>query len=327
MRVVFMGTPPFAVPSLERLLSAGIEVSLVITQPDRPAGRGRALLPPPVKVVALARGLPVYQPRRLRDEGVLQTLAAARPEAIVVAAFGQLLPRAVLELPALGCLNVHASLLPRHRGAAPIPAAILAGDEMTGVTIMLMEAGLDTGPILAQVAEPIRPEDTAGSLAERLAESGARLLVDTLPRWAQGSIRPRPQDESLATYAPELKKEDGLLDWSLPAEDLWRRCRAFYPWPGAYTLWRGRPLKVLASVPVVASAASLAPGETTLLAEGSAVTPTVEGLVAPAGRLLVVGTGRGALGLLRVQAAGGRPLSGAELARGHRDLVGTRLGD
>ncbi|MHB1417672.1 MAG: methionyl-tRNA formyltransferase, partial [Chloroflexota bacterium] len=199
MKVVFMGTPSFAVPSLEQMVKDGHEVALVITQPDRPAGRGRRAASPPTKDVAEQHGLPVRQPRRLKDEGVLEAIQRANPDVIVVAAFGQILRRNVLELPRLGCLNVHASLLPRHRGAAPITAAILAGDNTTGISIMLMDEGLDTGPVLAQTAVPILPTDTTQSLAGRLATVGADLLSATLPRWASGEIKPQPQDDSRAT--------------------------------------------------------------------------------------------------------------------------------
>jgi len=327
MRLVFMGTPDFAVPTLERLIADGHDISLVVTQPDRPAGRGRRPVAPPVKEVAVAHGLATLQPRRLRDEAALQALAAAAPEAIVVAAFGQILPPPVLALPPLGCLNVHASLLPRWRGAAPVAAAILAGDPRSGVTIMQMEAGLDTGPILAQAEEVIRPTDSTGSLTRRLAALGADLLARTLPRWAKGEVAARPQDDSLATYAPQLKKEDGRLDWQSPALDLWRRCRAFSPWPGAFTRWQGRLLKVLEAVPLARGTDALAPGRVGLLAAGEARARSAYAeLLPPSGRVLVVGAGDGALALLHVQLEGGRPVTGDEFVRGHREVVGGSLG-
>lgn len=249
MRVVFMGTPRFALPALERLLLAGYEVALVVSQPDRPAGRGRAPAAPPVARLARERRLPLFQPESLRPPEAFERLRASRPDVIVVVAFGLLLRREVLELPLLGCLNVHASLLPRHRGASPIQAAILAGDQETGVCLMRMEAGLDTGPVLGCARTPITPEDDAPALAERLAVMGADLLLETLPKWAGGRISPQPQDDALATLAPRIHREDARLDWSLPAIELWRRVRAYRGWPDAFTTLDGRVLKVLTAQP------------------------------------------------------------------------------
>jgi methionyl-tRNA formyltransferase len=242
-RVVFMGSPDFALPVLESL-ARYYEVVGVVTQPDRPAGRGRVLTPPPVKQLARELQLPVIQPRRLREQEAMETLQAWKPDLIVVAAFGQILRLELLSLPPFGCVNVHASLLPRWRGAAPIQAAILNGDEKTGITIMLMDPGVDTGPILNQRALSIAPDETAGSLSPRLARLGADLLLETLPAYLGGDLQPQPQDESLASYAPLLKKEDGLLDFSQPAGYLARKVRAFNPWPGTYTLWQGETLKI-----------------------------------------------------------------------------------
>lgn len=242
-RVVFMGSPDFALPILESL-ARHYEVVGVITQPDRPAGRGRLLTSPPVKQLAQELRLPVIQPRRLREPEAMEKLQAWKADLIVVAAFGQILRLEVLSLPQFGCVNVHASLLPRWRGAAPIQAAILNGDEKTGITIMLMDTGVDTGPILSQRATPIFPDETAGSLSARLARLGAELLIETLPAYLSGDLKPQPQDESLASYAPMLKKEDGLLDFTQPAEYLARKVRAFNPWPGTYFLWRGGSVKV-----------------------------------------------------------------------------------
>ena len=233
MILVFIGTPQFAVPSLQSLAEAGHDIATVITQPDRPAGRGRALRPPPVKQAALALGLPVLQPPTLRDPEVLERLRALAPEAIVAVAYGQLLRPELLEVPPKGVLNVHPSLLPRWRGASPIAGAILGGDEETGVTIMLMDAGMDTGPILSQRRHPVSSHDTTGSLTEALATIGADLLADTLPRWLAGDIEAQPQDDSLATVTSLVRKEDGALDWTLPAHRLWLRVRAYNPWPGA----------------------------------------------------------------------------------------------
>ncbi len=304
-----MGTPEFAVPALEALAGArSLDVTGVITQPDRPSGRGRQLMPSPVKQAALERGLPLSQPHSLRTPEAMAQLATWQPDVIVVAAFGQILRQDVLDLPPHGCLNIHASLLPRWRGAAPVAAAILAGDDVTGVTIMRMDAGLDTGPILAQREEPIRPDDTRATLGERLAQMGAELLVETLPAYLAGNLLPRPQPEEGATYARQLRKEDGLLDWSRPADELARRVRAFTPWPGPFTTWRGRRLKVLRSAPLPAWRGETPPGTVIALADGVAVA-----------------TGTGALRLEKVQLAGKRPMDSAIFIRGQRDFVGSRL--
>jgi len=238
-----MGSPDFALPSL-KALSAVYALAGVVTQPDRIAGRGRELKPPPVKTLAGELGLPVIQPEKLRQPEAMERLRAWAPEVIVVAAFGQILKPEVLDLPPFGCLNVHASLLPRWRGAAPINAAILHGDVQTGVTIMKMDEGLDTGPILSQRAIPIGPDETAGSLFEVLAQLGAETLLETLPRYLSGEIVPRPQPQEGVTYAPMLRKEDGSLDFTQPAERLARQVRAFHPWPGTYFDWQGGMLKV-----------------------------------------------------------------------------------
>ena len=248
-RIVFMGTPDFAVPAL-RVLTEAHDVVGVVTQPDRPAGRGRELHQSAVKREAVERHLPVFQPRSLRTPEALAQLAQWRPELIVVAAFGQILTEEVLDLPPYGCLNVHASLLPRWRGAAPVAAAIMAGDEVTGVTIMKMDVGLDTGPIVAQCREPIRADDTRATLAERLSFLGAELLAETLPAYVAGDLVPQPQDDEEATIAERLRKEDGRLDWSRPAVALDRKIRALTPWPGAYTFWEGRRLKIIAASPL-----------------------------------------------------------------------------
>jgi methionyl-tRNA formyltransferase len=238
-----MGSPDFAVPALEAL-AARYSVVGAVTQPDRPAGRGGTLRPPAVKEAALRLGLPVIQPEKLRLPEAMDQLRAWAPDLIVVAAFGQILRPAVLDLPPRGCINVHGSLLPRGRGAAPIQAAILAGDRETGITIMKMDPGVDTGPILSQRAIPIAPGETGGTLFAKMAPLGAELLLETLPAYLGGELEPRPQPEEGATYAPMLKKEDGLLDFTQPAEALERRVRAMNPWPGACFEWQGAPLKV-----------------------------------------------------------------------------------
>ena len=302
--IVFMGTPAFAVPSL-RALARHYSVVGVVTQPDRPAGRGQQLVVSPVKQWALQLSLPLLQPQNLRQPEAIAQLAAWKPDLIVVAAFGQILRRAVLDLPPHGCINVHGSLLPRHRGAAPILAAILAGDSEAGVTIMQMAPGIDTGPMLAKRATPITPDDTTATLAERLAEIGAALLIETLPAYLAGSLVSEPQDEGQATYAPQLAKEDGHLDFTRPAVELERRVRAFSPWPGAFALWQGQPFKVLRAA----------------LAEAEGAPGTIlEGGAGP-----VVCCRPGGLRLLEVQVAGKKPLAASAFMRGARGFVGARL--
>ena len=254
-RVVFMGSPEFAVPSL-RALTREYTVVGVVTQPDRPAGRGRALKPPAIKLEASAMGLATIQPNKLTEPSAIQRIRDWAPDVIVVAAFGQLLRREMLDLPAHGCINVHASLLPRWRGAAPIQAAIAAGDAESGVTIMQMDEGLDTGPMIAQRRVAIDPQDTGGSLADKLASLGAELLPAALHGYLSGSLVAQPQDASQATKAPLLKKEDGRLDPSLPAEVLERRVRAFNPWPGAFIVLDEGILKVHRTHVVTATAAA-----------------------------------------------------------------------
>ena len=307
-RVIFMGTPQFAVPAL-RALDEHHQVVGVVTQPDRRAGRGRKVVVSPVKQVALDRELPLFQPKTLGGPEVLARLAGWHPELIVVAAFGQLLPGPVLDLPSYGSINVHASLLPRYRGAAPISAAILDGEPVTGITIMRMDEGLDTGPILDQVECPIAPDDTTASLTAKLAELGAQLLVETLDGWLEGAIEARPQDDDAATYCDQLEKKDGLLDWSQPAAYLDRQVRACDPWPGAYTTWQGRRLKVLRARPHPGWKGEGRPGQVLVMGED-----------------VGVGTGQGALELVEVQLAGKNPMPAGLFARGQRDLVGGFLG-
>ena len=302
--IVFMGSPEFALPTLQAL-AARHTVAGVITQPDRPAGRGRLLTPPPIKTLALELGLPVIQPSRLRQPEAMEQLRAWKPDLIVVAAFGQILRQEVLDLPPYGCINVHASLLPRWRGAAPINAAILAGDPQTGITIMRMDAGIDTGPILSQYAMPILPDDTTGTLGPRLAQSGADLLLDTLPAYLNGALQPQPQDEAGAAYAPMLKKEDGRLDFTQSAEALARRVRAFQPWPGTFMEWEGQPLKVLRAAAEPQAAPGQAPG-------GRAIFQGLPAVATPDGLLL----------LEEIQPAGKKPMSGAAFLQGERNWNG-----
>ena len=317
-RVVFMGTPQFAIPTLKWLIDeysstgGNAEVVGVFTQPDRPKGRGRKLEPSPVKMLAQEHGLHVLEPESLRTPETLAELRALQPDVIIVAAFGQILPVSVLQLPPYGCLNVHASLLPRWRGAAPVAAAILAGDDITGVTIMQMDAGLDTGAVVGQRSQSITREDTSETLTARLAQLGAELLRDTLPDWFAGVIEPQPQDEALVTHAPQIKKAQGHINWGEPAEAIARRVRAFFPWPGAYTHWQGKPLKILRA----AATESWQWEER----EDSLPGTVVAGAEGP-----VVSAGRGALKLYEVQLAGKRPTAADAFARGARGFVGDRL--
>ena len=311
-RVVFMGTPEFALPSLQVLLDA-YHVVGVVTQMNRPSGRGLQPRPSPVHVLALEYHLPVITPPSLRQDDVIEQLRSWQADVIIVAAFGMLLPPAVLELPPHGCINVHASLLPRWRGAAPVAAAILAGDECTGVTLMRMDIGLDSGPIIRQAKLPIAPDDTQETLTQKLSQLGATLLGETLPDWLAGRIIPRPQDETQVTWAPPLKKEQGRIRWEQPAEYIARQVRAFHPWPGTFTEWRGAPLKILRvrvvpASPVTSDAPAPPPGTVVAAAEGVCVV-----------------TGAGMIQLLEVQPAGRRPMTAAEFVRGARGFLGSRL--
>ncbi len=306
LRVIFMGTPAFAVPSLERVLAAGHAVALVVTQPDRPAGRGQNLRPPPVKVAAASHGLPVLQPEQLNEPGVLSALAEARPDVIAVVAFGQFIPRAVRELPRLGCVNAHASLLPKYRGAAPIHWALIAGERETGITIMRVEEGMDTGAILLQRAIPIAPGDDAGSLQDRLADLAASGLAEALEMLARGEAVWTPQDEARATRAPKIRDEDCRLDLAGDPVLLVNRIRGLAPEPGAYLLSHGQRLKVLR-------------------AEARPEAGPAGAILRIESRALVCGTGAGAVALHEVQPEGKRRMTGADFARGQRLRVGDRL--
>ncbi len=320
MTIVFMGTPAFAVPSLRRLAADGYHIAAVYTQPDRPAGRGRRTTPPPAKLAAQELGLPVRQPTTLRDPAALAQLADLRPRTIIVVAFGQILRQELLDIPPRGVLNVHPSLLPRWRGASPIPAAILAADDTTGVSIMLMDEGMDSGPILAQRSLPIEPADTAASLTDKLSHLAADLLAETLPRWLQSEIEPQPQDSSRATKAPLLRKEHGAIDWGLPAVDIWRRVRAYDPWPGAYTALNGELLNIWQAWPLAGDSQDR-PG--TLLP-----LPADQRDQLPPGSdpgAFAVQTGSGLLAVLRLQRAGRRPLPAGDFLRGMPGLLGRRL--
>lgn len=307
MRLIFAGTPEFAARALEALIAAGHTIALVLTQPDRPAGRGMKLTPSPVKTVALHHGLPVYQPLTLREAELQAPLRAVSAEAMIVAAYGLILPQAVLDIPARGCINLHASLLPRWRGAAPIQRAILAGDAETGITLMQMDAGLDTGAMLSRHPLAIGAEETAGQLHDRLAALGAEAIVALLPRLAE--VVGEPQETRLATYAAKIDKVQAHLDWQQPALALLRQVRAYNPVPGAWTLLDGQPFKVW-QAETMACAVRAAPPGTVLRADGEGIE---------------VACATGGLRLLGVQAAGGKRLSAAAFLAGRAVAAGSVL--
>jgi methionyl-tRNA formyltransferase len=312
LRVLFMGTAELSCDTLRALIeSPAVQVVAVVTQPDRPKGRDLKLQPSPVKVLGLSAKLPVLQPERARSEEFLEALRALQPDLIVVAAYGQILPVSILDLPRFGCLNVHTSLLPKYRGAAPIQWAILNGDTETGVTIMKMDAGLDTGGILTQATTAIQPEDNSETLHDRLARMGAELLVQTMPDYVAGKLLPRPQPAEGVSHAPKIKKQDGHIDWNQPARAIWNRVRGLVPWPGAFTYLPGQPhphlLKLWQAEVVDRSGAS---GEV-LQADKTGI---------------VVGCGCEALRILILQREGGRRLQAHEFLAGHPLLPGQRLG-
>ena len=309
MKLIFCGTPQFAVPTLEALTAAGFDVRLVVTQPDRPRGRGMTVASPPVKLIAEKLNLPVIQPEKIKNNPDFRTkVESLSPDAIIVVGYGRLIPAWMLQLPPRGNINVHASLLPKYRGAAPIQWAIARGETVTGVTTMLLNEGLDTGDILLQSETEMRPEDTAVTVAPRLASMGADLLVRTLRGLEQGTVRPAPQDHSHATLAPILKKEDGLVAFTRTATEIVNRLRGFQPWPGAYTRFRGKDLKIIAARPASASAA-LVPGE--LLVEDDR---------------LLAGSSGDALELMQVQLEGKKAMTAQEFINGYRPKPGERLG-
>lgn len=316
MRIVFMGTPRFAIPSLRALLAAGHTSALVVTQPDRPAGRGRQVRPSPVATEARARDLPLFQPESLRSPEALERIREARPDVLVVAAYGLFVPRAILELVEHRAVNVHPSLLPRHRGATPIQATLLAGDEEAGVTIIQLTGRMDAGPILGQRRIPILPTDDALTLEARLAQLGADLLIEVLVPWVEGRVTPQSQDESQATYCPRLNREDARLTWTEPAERLWRKVRAYRGNPDAYTTWQGRLLKVLQAEPLAGLPAPAEPGQVV------AWSPSPAGSAWPA-----VACGQGALLLRTVMLEGKRATPGDAFLRGYPRLIGARLGE
>ena len=309
LRVIFMGTPVFAVPTLVSLLDAGCEIVGVYTQPDRRSGRGGRVTPPPVKQAATERGLPVFQPASLRrDADARQQLASLNPDLILVVAYGLFLPADTLDVPPLGALNIHPSLLPKHRGPSPVATAILEGDTTTGVTLMQLDEGMDSGPIIAQRETTIGVNETAEDLTVRLFEMGARLLADTITQWRAGDIEPTPQSESDVTITRLLTREDGEIDWTRPADHIARQIRAYHPWPGTFTYWNGKQLKVQQAVPFDS--------------DGDFAT----GTVLEFGQGIGIATGEGILLIQRVQPEGRQAMDIGDFTRGYRGFVGSRLG-
>lgn len=323
MKIVFMGTPDFAVGALDALVEAGHEVTAVVTQPDKPKGRGKEMQAPPVKEYALCHGIPVFQPVRIREPEAVKQLSSYDADLYVVAAFGQILTQEILDIPRFGSVNIHASLLPKYRGAAPIQRAILEGETVTGVTIQQMNAGIDTGDILSKVRVDISPEDTGDSLFEKLMRAGAGLIVETLPRIEAEEIRPEPQDETQATYAKRLSKELGEIDWSGPAQEIERKIRAFTSWPGAYTVLSGKTLKIWRARVVEGEA------ESPLLAEGAAAAlpGACPGSVSAVTREeIIVNCGQGRLALREVQLSGKKRMPVKDFLLGVKVKTGDMLG-
>lgn len=317
MNILFMGTPQFAVPSLACLLEQGYDIAAVVTQPDRPKGRKRELTPPPVKAYALERGLKVIQPEKLRSPEGVAEVTATTPDLIITAAYGQILPKSVLALPRLGCINVHGSLLPQYRGGAPIQRSIINGETVTGVTLMYMAEGLDTGDMIAHVEVPITDEDTAGTMFEKLSDAGAKLLMEWLPRIIEGSVTRTPQADNEATYAPNLTREDEKLDWHKSARELFNRVRGLNPMAGGFAYLDGEVFKVWGCRIPQGSDLIMRPEWTNLVA-GSVLETGSFGIR--------VRTGDGSLVLTEVQPAGKKALAAAEFVRGARLAPGTVLG-
>ena len=308
MRIVFMGTPEFAVPSLEALLKSDDRVVGIVTQPDRPRGRGQRLSPSPVKVIAQRESIPLLQPTKMKDPSFMAELSGWKPDVIAVAAFGRILPPAILSLPSRGCINVHGSLLPKYRGAGPIQWALINGETETGITTMLMDEGMDTGAMLLQATMAIGPDDTAGSLSSRLADLGGCLLVETLAQLKAGTLTPRPQDHGQATLAPLLKKEDGAINWAMSATSIANRIRGLTPWPGAYTFLKTERLTISRSV-ALDEATTLAPGQIIALTKDA----------------IHVATGEGVLAIRELQPANGRRMPAAQYLAGHPLQTGMQL--
>ncbi|HEY0755882.1 MAG TPA: methionyl-tRNA formyltransferase [Ktedonobacteraceae bacterium] len=325
LRIIYMGTPQFAVPALEALvrgmapgdvLSAGYEIVAVVTRPDKPVGRQQEIVYSPVKQAALAHGLSVWQPGSFKKVENQQALATYQADLFIVAAFGQILPQAVLDLPRYGTLNIHASLLPKYRGSSPISAAILRGDDETGISIMLLDAGIDTGPILLKRAIPLAQEETTASLTPQLAELGASALLEALPLWISGQLVPQAQDHTQATHTRMLQKEDGRLDWSKPAEQLAREVRAYIPWPHASTIWRGKALKILVAHAQSATIDAAKPGQVALETLNSDNRMH---------KVLRIATGQGSLLVEQVHLEGKKAMSVEEFLRGYGGIVGESL--
>jgi methionyl-tRNA formyltransferase len=310
MRIVFMGTPDFAAASLEALLKSDDSVVGIVTQPDRPKGRGQILTPSPVKILAQREQIPLLQPLKMKDPEFLQTLAGWKPDLIAVAAFGRILPLVILSLPSRGCINVHGSLLPKYRGAGPIQWAIINGETETGITTMLMDEGMDTGAMLLQERIPITADDTTASLSPRLAELGGRLLIETIVRLKAGTLVPKPQDALQATLAPLLKKEDGVIDWALPATVLANRVRGLSPWPGAYTTVAGSDRWTIWRALALPSSVTSPPGV----------------VVAMTNEAIHVATGEGILAVMELQPANSRRMAVSQYLAGHPVVVGLQLG-
>jgi methionyl-tRNA formyltransferase len=309
MRVIFLGTPEFAVPSLKALVSAGHQILAVFTQPDRPKGRGNQLAESPVKVTARMLSLPVYQPERIRRPEAVEQLRPLAADLMVVVGYGQIIPQSIIDLPPYGILNVHASLLPKYRGAAPIQWAIANGEKQTGVTIMQIDAGLDTGDMLLKASAEIHPDETAPGLSKRLATLGADLLIGAIKQIEEGCARREKQDHSQATLAPILKKEDGRIDWSRTAQQIYDRLRGFDPWPGAYTAFRQQPLNIVRATPKPHTALNA-------------------GTVEVGKRHLLVGCGDNtALELLEVQPSGKKRMSAEAFISGYKPVSGERMGE
>lgn len=312
MGIVFMGTPEFAVPTLYGLIESNYDIQTVITQPDRPKGRGKTLMPPPIKVLAEQHHIPVLQPEKIRAPVIVQQLTMLAPEVIVVVAYGQILPEAILKIPRYGCINVHASLLPKYRGAAPIQWAVMNGERETGITTMRMDRGMDTGDILLQQTILIEPDDTTATLFEKLAHMGAELLLHTLHLLLQGGLTPIPQAHEAATYAPLLKKEDGLINWQESARRIAHKIRGLLPWPGAYTHFHGRTVKILKA------RAEPLEGETALVAPGTVA--SIDPAIGP-----LITTGDGGLRILEIQPENKPSMVCRDFCHGYHLAVGARF--
>ncbi|MCM3784219.1 methionyl-tRNA formyltransferase [Neobacillus mesonae] len=318
MNIVFMGTPAFAVPSLERLLAEGYSISLVVTQPDKPQGRKKILTPPPVKEAALKHGIPVFQPRRLRDEESVAELAKWEPDLIITAAFGQILPKSVLDMPQSGCVNVHGSLLPKYRGGAPIQRSIINGEKVTGVTLMYMAEGLDTGDMISKVEVPIEDEDTSGTMFEKLSVAGADLLMQEMPNLVKGKVKATPQNDEEATYAKNLSRDDEKIDWSRSSRQIYDQVRGLVPYSGGFTLWDEQVFKVWAAINPVSLPEAYIQAKSGKDAEpGTVLTLSKLGIE--------VKTGDDSLWLTEVQPSGKKAMAAGDFARGGSLKLGTVL--